>query len=234
MRTGAVFRAIAKYLAENDKVTFFQFENVTALANKPSSPSTNDDAFPKKQNQKVSGPSNLSAVCYVLDKQCDMWSHVWQVDSRDFGSGQQRQRLYGSCFKKSMLSMTLEKAHAICSETMNHLVGVEACHPVEYLLPDTSPILQAEQSMQVMRSLPMEAFLGGGSKEPGSSAAWSITKLFESHGTLPCALNVANKRRKLAKQTSDPTSPKSRWVQVHSDAFRQRGEEDGLRSHFFG
>ena len=224
MRTGAVFRSIAKYLAENDKVSFFQFENVVALANKPSAPASTDDACSKKQNQKVAGPSNLSAVCYVLDKQCDMWSHVWQVDSRDFGSGQQRQRLYGSCFKKNMLSMTLTKAHAICSETMKLLVGVEPCHPTEYLLPETSGVLQAEQSLQLMRSLPAEAFLLGDSKEPSSSATWSIAQLFQSHGTLPCALNVANK-------TSDPASPKSRWVQVHADAFRQRGEEslDGLR-----
>ena len=226
LRTGAVFRSIAKYLAENGKVNFFQFENVVALASKPSAPASTDEPS-KKQ---VAGPSNLSAVCYVLDKQCEMWSHVWQVDSREFGSGQQRQRLYGSCFKKSMLSMTLEKAHAICSETMNHLVGVEPCHPMEYLLSETSEVLQAEKSIQLMRSLPAEAFLDGDGREPGSST-WSITQLFQSHGTLPCALNVANKRRKLVKENSDPTTPRSRWIQVHSDAFRQRGEEplDGLR-----
>lgn len=216
LRTGSVFRAISKYLARNPKVRFFQFENVVALANKPVPQSTPDANGSKKRKQI--GPSNLSAVCYILEKEAGMWSHVWQVDAREFGSGQQRQRLYGSCFKMEQLHMTLESAHSLLSSTMNQLVGVSPCHPDEYLMQETSKIVQAERSLQVLQAVPSVS--GHGSLD--------IQALFQSNGALPCALGHAiNKRKRCLKRNPSDTapSPKAKWVNVHSEAFRARGEE---------
>ena len=185
------------------------------------------------KKRKCGGPSNLSAVCYILDKEAGMWTHVWQVDSRSFGSGQQRHRLYGSCFKKSQLFMPLEKARKVLSQAMSYLAGVDPCHPDEYLLPATSEIIQAEISMQLMKTLPTEDFLC----QAEQAETLSISAMFRTSGRLPCALNSgSSKRRRLRAHPSDSdrqysTSPKARWLQTHAEAFRDLGEDAGLTSH---
>ncbi len=212
LRTGSVFRAISKYLSMNPKVQFFQFENVVALANKPVPHSTPDANGSKKRKQV--GPSNLSAVCYILEKEAGMWSHVWQVDAREFGSGQQRQRLYGSCFKMEQLHMTLESAHSLLSSTMNQLVGVSPCHPDEYLMQETSKIVQAERSLHVLQAVP------NASPSLSGLGSLGIQALFQSNGALPGALGhgLNKKRRCLKKNPSDTVpSPKAKWVHIHSD-----------------
>ena len=227
LRTGSVFRAISKYLRGNPKIRFFQFENVVALAVKPSA---NGNAAKDSPKKTITGPSNLSAVCYILEQEADMWCHVWQVDSREFGSGQQRQRLYGSCFKRNSLSMVSAKAHSLLSQTMNHLVGVAPCHPEEYLLEETSAFIRMERSIEAMRSIPEKDFFCQDGK------AMSIPTLFQSEGALPGALAGAgtSKRRRLKKNTSDTPSPSSaKWVAKHSAAFRELGEDPQCRYPIF-
>ena len=45
-------------------------------------------------------------------------------------------------------------AHRILDEQMNDLVGVEACHPEEYLLPETHEEVRAQRSKCLMQVLP--------------------------------------------------------------------------------
>ena len=180
MRTGSVFRAISKYLSTNKQLQWFQFENVTALAAKPKGVTVKQQSGTKSPKRDV-GPSNLSAVCHVLDKEAGLWSHVWQLDAREFGSGQQRTRLYGSSFPKDKLYMPVEAAHCVLSDTMNMLVNVAPCHPDEYLLGETSEAVRAERSLAVIRSVPAEEFINnvnGNSNPPGLD----IAQLFRTGG----------------------------------------------------
>lgn len=211
LRTGSVFRAICKHLAFNDKVSVFQFENVTSLACKPSAKSGKGDP---------AGPSNLSAVVYLLEKEAGMLCHVWQLDSRQFGSGQQRQRLYGSCFKKDKIQLSPDAARKILDEGMSHCMGVQPCHPEEYLLSVGDKLLKHERCLQTVRFLPEEAFAD-------SSV---INTLFQTGGVLPCAAGVAKKKRKLC-DAKDTSPPGAKWVKAHSDAFKVRGE-DAWRLNF--
>ena len=153
-----------------------------------------------------------------------------QVDAREFGSGQERQRLYGSCFKKKQLRMTLEKARSLLSSTMNQLVGVSPCHPDDYLIPETSKIVQEARSLHVLHAGPDTSFC-----VPGHGSL-DIQALFQSNGALPNALGhgINKKRRCLKRNPSDAVpSPKAKWVRVHSEAFRARGEETWEEFLFF-
>ena len=231
LRTGSVFRSISKYIATNPEVEMFQFENVTNLASKPSGKDPTGD----NKKRKVAGPSNLSAVCYILEKEAGMWSHVFQVDSRSFGSGQQRQRLYGSCFRMRDLHMSIESAHELLTSTMGLLVGVRACHPDEYLLAENSPEIQIERGMHLMRSSQDDIALF--CKE--GSTSFRIDALFQCGGTLPCAFKFQRggpktAGRRLKAHSSDPTppSPGAKWVKTHADEFRRRGEDRPLITFF--
>ena len=212
-----MFRAIAQYLSSAEELDWFQFENVVNLAAKPKKKGT--QGSPKTEI----GPSNLSAVCHILDKEADLVSHVWQLDARMFGSGQQRTRLYGSCFPRRGLYMPEETAHQLLNDTMNMLVGVQPCHPNEYLLGEQTELIKHERTMNVMKTLPEEAFLNA------NDMGLKIQSLFQSGGVLPCALNTGNKRRRVnnqhnsQKQLSCPI--RAKWVQNHANAFRERGEE---------
>ena len=208
-----MFRAISKYLAKNANLQVFQFENVTALAAKPESKGATGE-------KELTGPSNLSAVCYVLDREASMWSHVWQVDARDFGSGQQRQRLYGSAFKRQALHMPLESARQVLNDTMNFCSGVRPCHPEEYLLHPLHPRLKAERSVHVLRNLPEKEC-------PEGATSLSMDCLFQTGGVVPSAVGRGRgagcgKRRRLATPASPPSA---KWVKLHATAFRDLGEE---------
>lgn len=219
LRTGSVFRSIAGYLAESETCQVFQFENVMSLAAKPK-PKPTKDSDGKKGGP--SGPSNLSACCYILDKQAGMWSHCWALDSREhFGSGQQRQRLYGSCFKKKDLAMTLDAAHKVLNETMNFLAGVSPCDPEEYLLAESSDVIKAERSVQALRALDEAEFLV--STTGGKSLC--ISALFRTNGTLPGALRHTGHKRKLKAVPSDSSPGQAKWKRDHAYAFRALGEE---------
>ena len=197
-----MFRAIARYLGVNEVETF-QFENVIALANKP-----------MKQGKEM-GPSNLSAVCAVLHHEAQMWTHVWHLDSREFGSGQQRQRLWGCGFRTKDLQLSLSAAHDLLDSTMNSLVGVGPCHPSEYLLEESSQAVKSERCLQAVRCVSPHTFV---------EKATRIDTLFQTGGTLPTALQ-ATKRRRLKQHPSDPSPSGAKWVQVHQQAFRERGED---------
>lgn len=198
-----MFRAIARYLAKH-KVRAFQFENVLALANKPT----------KNANDKqVIGPSNLSAVSAILRNEARMWSHTWQVDShRDFGSGQQRQRLWGICFRLDDLCMDEDAARGIMNDVMNTCAGVTACHPKEYLLPETDRFLRAERQIQVAKTMGQEDIVG--------ETSLDISKLFETGGVVPCV-----KKRRLRKVPSETSPSAQKWVKSHAQAFRDIGQD---------
>ena len=158
-----------------------------------------------------------------------MWSHVFQVDSRSFGSGQQRQRLYGSCFRFRDLHMPVQSAKDLLSETMSLLSGVSTCHPDEYLLPENSAELQVERGLHLMRSYGNETALF--CKQGQDS--FHIDALFRCGGALPCDFSRnltrqgAPSKRVLKPCRSDscPPSPGSKWVRNHAEAFRQSGED---------
>lgn len=169
------------------------------------------------------GPSNLSAVCHILKCEAQLWTHTWQLDSRDFGSGQQRQRLYGSAFKKADLCMNEVAAHLLLDDMMNQLVGIAPCHPSEYLLPDTDPEVKKQHCVAFLRDKSQDDFF---LSDVQGGQSLCIDMLFQSGGTLPCKQGA--KRRKLAAYPSDASSPQAKWVKKHSEAFRLRGEV-GLR-----
>eukprot|EP00438_Fugacium_kawagutii_P014006 Skav204081 [mRNA] locus=scaffold3129:117954:120142:+ [translate_table: standard] len=212
LRTGSVFRAISKYLSKNKKLKAFQFENVTALASKPVT-----------KNGSPGGPSNLSAVCYILEKEANLWTHVWQLDSMNFGSGQQRHRLYGSSFPKDDLSMSLQSAHMLLDSMMNELAGVTPCHPEEYLLPPTDSEIRSQESITRVSSMSPDDFLAV-SDEGGRSLC--ISTLFQTGGVVPSAMN--NKKRRCMTRPTDSSPPGMKWVKAHAEAFEKRGEDGGL------
>ena len=201
LRTGSVFRAIARYLATSE-TEVFQFENVTTLAAKPIG----------KADGSVLGPSNLSAVVAVLRHEAKMWSHVWQLDSRDFGSGQQRQRLWGSCFRLQDLHMSESAAHDLLNSTMDTLVGVEPCHPSEYLLGENEETIKGERSRQALRALVSQ----------DNKVRLNVDTLFQTGGAVSV---VGTKKPRLCKQSSNPSPPSAKWVQNHAKAFRDQGLE---------
>lgn len=201
LRTGSVFRGIARYLRTHGP-PLFQFENVVSLAAKP-----------KKDNSIEIGPSNLSAVTAILRHEAGMWSHTWQVDShRDFGSGQQRQRLWGIAFKLQDLHMTEHAAKTILDTAMNSFAGVRPCHPTEYLLSESGHQLKRERHAQATKSLGQEDLVAEHSLD--------ISKLFETGGVMP-----QNKRRKLKKTPSETSPAAHKWVKSHANAFRELGED---------
>ena len=201
LRTGSVFRAIARYLKTHCP-PLFQFENVVSLATKP-----------KKDNSIEIGPSNLSAVSAILRHEAGMWSHTWQVDShRDFGSGQQRHRLWGIAFQLQDLHMTEHAATGILDTAMNSFAGVKPCHPTEYLLPESGDLLKRERHAQVAKSLGQEDLV--------AEHALDISRLFETGGVIP-----QTKRRKLRKTPSETSPAAHKWVKSHANAFRELGQD---------
>ena len=207
-----MFHAIANYLKTTEP-EFFQFENVATLASKPM----------EKDKKTQSGPSNLSAVVYILRKQCLMWTHVWHLDSRQFGSGQQRTRLYGSSFRVQDLCMSEEAAHELLNDQMNDLAGVEPCSPEEYLLPESHEEVRSQRSLSAIQALTDATFYNQNLDNP----SMSVATLFDTGGTLPLALGT--KRRCLQKQRSDSTSPvNAKWLAKHAQACRDRGEDPWL------
>lgn len=217
MRTGGVFRAIAKHLAAKPKVKVFQFENVLPLATKPTGPKEpKQSAQSSQKNEKeVIGPSNLSSVCAILRNEAQMWSHVWHLDARDFGSGQQRQRLWGLAFRESDLSMTQLAAKELLNRTMDSLVGVECCHPSEYLLPETSAFLKADRAQHSMRSASSDF----------SSSSSQFDMFFQTCGAVP-----QKRRRVLKSQNSDSSPINAKWEVRHAEAFRSLGQDIGCRN----
>lgn len=203
-----MFQAITEYLSAKDSEVF-QFENVAALAAKP---------LGKGTKQPV-GPSNLTAVDYKL-RQIGMWTHVWVLDSRhDFGSGQQRTRLWGHGFRLKDLFMDLEAAHSALDDIMNEISGVPQCDPEEYLLPDSADEVRAQRASAVRQALPETDHVGEGDY---------ISSLFGTGG----AALLGPKRRKLRKVDSEASSPAvgKKWPVKHAEAFRLRGEDTCIAS----
>ena len=212
LRTGSVFNAIADYLLAKD-VEVFQFENVGNLAAKPVD----------KKTKEPLGPSNLTAVDWIL-QQKGMWSHIWLLDSRlDLGSGQQRSRLWGQAFRKKDLNMSLESARSLLTQQINEIVGVQPCSPEEYLFLETAEAVKSQRAVAVM----MTAGSGFSGWNQNCNET-RISNLFDTGGTIPCALS-SSKRRRLKKQNSEASSPcpgsNQKWVLRHAEAFRSRGEE---------
>ena len=213
LRTGGVFRGISDYISDHESVEWFQFENVTALAHK---------AIDKTTKKEV-GPSNLSAAVHVLEKEASMFCHVWQVDSQSFGSGQQRTRLWASCFRENLVHMSSSQAHKMLNETMDWLSDVEPCNPEQYLLSsDLSSLSQHTKSI-ALSSFCVDDFIGG------KSGGLNIPALFATGGVVPT--NTGSKKRKLTKANSDPSPIGAKWVENHAAAFRAMGE-DSLPHYF--
>ena len=201
LRTGSVFRAIANYLTEK-KVRCFQFENVIPLAAKPTQQVSGCEGS-KKKEPTVMGPSNLSAVVAVLRNEAGMFTHCWHLDSREqFGSGQQRQRLWGLSFRLEDLCMTEECAHSVLDEIMNSLAGVQPCHPADYLLPESSAAVRLQRLQHTFKNLSVQDFLrtdhahAQAEEHEGarSERGLRIDTLFQTEGILPGAF--PSKRRK--------------------------------------
>lgn len=207
LRTGGVFRAI-DYISDHESVDWFQFENVTALAHK---------AVDKRK--KEVGPSNLSAAIHVLEKEASMFCHVWQLDSQSFGSGQQRTRLWASCFRENLIYMSSSEAHKLLNEGMEWLAGVGTCNPEHYLVSSDALAMDQHRKSIALNCFSVDDILSG----EGESARLNISTLFATGGVVP-ALN-GRKKRKLAKATSDPSPAGAKWVEAHAAAFRAKGEE---------
>ena len=168
-----------------------------------------------KEEKQVIGPSNLSAVCAILRQEAARWTHVWQIDSAsDFGSGQQRQRLWGLSFRLVDLQMSENAARDILNSAMNSFSGIQPCHPEEYLLHDSSRFLKDERTQQVVRTMETAALV--------NNDQLNLERLFETGGVFVISNN--GKKRRLKKQLSD-SSPSTKWVAQHQKAFRDIGQD---------
>ncbi len=207
---------MADYLAVNDSIDVFQWENVLTLANKPID----------KNTKLPIGPSNLASVAYILKTVAGMWTHVWKLDSRsNFGSGQGRGRLWGSSFKLDALMMDQSNAHELLDTLMNFFAGVSPSDPNEYLLPHNHPSIQAILSKSKFHGQSADDFLEPTSTDdPLAERKVSVEALFRTNGALP--VDGGRKRKKVAAAV--PTRGGA-WVEHHEVAFRQLGEDTGCK-----
>ena len=129
LSTGSVFKGVVEYAKNHGaELLVLHNENVPRLATLG----------------KGCAIDNLSAACWLLSRECDMFTKVWQLDPRAFGVPVSRPRLHFPSFARKELrkiGLTDEKADKILSDIMVRLVGSELAPVDAYLLDETDPVL---------------------------------------------------------------------------------------------
>ena len=183
-----MFRAISKYLAKSPKLQVMR---------RPLLPSLSQMA----PGARRTGPSNLSAVCYVLDMEASMWTLFgrWMLVKLEAASK-------GSACMAQPSNMTRFTRHW----SLQWRAAVPSRR---------APIAPIASEVGSREKFPCAAQLAAEGPRRGRNIPEHGVPFLDG-GVAPSAVDCCGKRRRLPT----PASPLcAKWVKLHATAFRDLG-----------